>query len=93
MKHNFRQRVINEYGLPVVKVESVNCELGSGILDKNGNEIFEGDIVKHSEWNIEPYTVLFEDGGLVLRGKKGTYFSGLAGSQLEIVGHIKEANL
>ena len=46
MKNSIRQRVINQYGLPVTKIETVNGELGSKILDKNGIEIFEGDIVK-----------------------------------------------
>lgn len=45
MKHTIRQRVINELGLPTVKHTTVYGELGSGILDKNGVEIFEGDIV------------------------------------------------
>lgn len=34
MKHNIR---ING------EVKTVDCELGSGVFDKNGKEIFEGD--------------------------------------------------
>lgn len=37
MKHNIR---ING------EVKAIDCELGSGILDKNGREVFEGDKVK-----------------------------------------------
>ena len=37
MKHNIR---ING------EVKEIDCELGSGILDKNGREIFFGDKVK-----------------------------------------------
>jgi len=37
MKHNIR---ING------KVQELDCELGSDILDKNGHEIFEGNLVK-----------------------------------------------
>ena len=37
MKHNIR---ING------EVKEIDCEIGSGILDKNGREIFEGDRVK-----------------------------------------------
>lgn len=39
MKHNIR---ING------QEQELDCELGSGILDKNGREIFEGDKVKIS---------------------------------------------
>lgn len=60
MKHSIRQRVINQYGLPVVKVETVNGVLGSGILDKNGIEIFEGDKVKTPDGEI--LKVEFENG-------------------------------
>ena len=38
MKHNIR---ING------QIQTIDCELGSGILDKNGKEIFEGDKVKY----------------------------------------------
>lgn len=37
MKHNIR---ING------EVKEIDCEFGSGILDKHGREIFEGDTVK-----------------------------------------------
>ena len=47
MKHSIRQRVLDPVtGLKVTKIETVNGELGSGIFDKNGREIFENDRVQ-----------------------------------------------
>ena len=84
MKHSIRQRVINEYGLPVVKVETVNGELGSGITDRNGKEIFEGDIVKIHD--AEERTT-FEDGSFFINDRP---IWRLKSSDLEIVGHVDD---
>ena len=47
MKHSIRQRVLDPVtGLKVTKIEQVNGELGSGIVDCNDKEIFESDRVK-----------------------------------------------
>lgn len=92
MKHSIRQRVINEYGLPVVKVETVHGELGSGILDKNGKEIFEGDCVT---FGIHKFTVCWHEGELILcsPNKQAEPFNNFFSEdkcQLEVVGHIVE---
>ena len=52
MKHNIR---ING------EVKEIDCELGSGILDKNGREIFEGDIVI-SEFTKHRFNVMYDRG-------------------------------
>lgn len=49
MKHSIRQHIINAQGFKTTKVIKVEGELGSGILDKNGREIFEGDTVKYKD--------------------------------------------
>ena len=46
MKHSIRERITDPIRGKVVKISTINAELGSGITDKNGREIFEGDRVK-----------------------------------------------
>lgn len=84
MRHNIRQRVINQYGLPVTKVESVNGELGSGIFDKNGVEIFEGDIVSNGKQN---FPVIFIQGAVVIRFENNNYGGLFDVGTFEVVGH------
>lgn len=75
MKHSIRQRVLDPVtGLMVTKIETVNGELGSGIVDKNGREIFEGDLVNFwarspkndGMYDILSTKVVFDDGALWL---------------------------
>lgn len=92
MKHIIRQHVINEYGLPTVKHTTIQGELGSGVLDKNGVEIFEGDIVTYG---VHKRTVCWDEGEFVLRakGKPDEPFYNFFSEddcQLEVIGHAED---
>ena len=86
MKHRIRQRIINQFGLPVTKIETVQGELGSGILDKNGQEIFEGDKVIYDDGDTAD--VVFEDGQFFLKDKDEVVADWH--NMLEIIGHAEE---
>lgn len=92
MKHTIRQHVINEYGLPTVKHTTIQGELGSGILDKNGVEIFEGDIVQNTTGRKG--VVVFDNGRFYVNfhdncGEQDmTRFYSAA--YLEVVGHAED---
>ena len=84
MKHSIRSRTVDPIRGHVTKVEKVFGELGSGILDKNGREIFEGDRVKDWEGYICPVT--FEEGVFYF----GDLLVGDYPTSLEIVGHVDD---
>lgn len=73
MKHNIR---ING------EVKEIDCELGSGILDKNGREIFEGDRVQICNGLGLKHQVFFISTNLSLDGKSLKRYNS---SELEIV--------
>ena len=85
MKHNFR---ING------QVKTMNFELGSGIYDKNGNEIFEGDKVKAltPDGNYEVGEVIFDEGTFMWEASSGWVTDLDSGGiyELEVVGHVDD---
>ena len=83
MKHSFR---ING------QIQTLDCELGTGIRDKNGREIFEGDIVVVKQYPKMKIPVTFAEGifyatvSSTQRVMLGTRQS----HELEIVGHVED---
>ena len=88
MKHDIR---ING------EIKKLDCELGSGIFDRRGNEIFEGDKVtyisrdgdgeRQSEGVMEIYDLEF-----IIRDKNGAELFPFALENLEVVGHVEEVD-
>lgn len=84
MKHTIRQNG---------QITQIDCELGSGIFDKNGVEIFEGDLVTSTvnPW-IKRRKVFFDNGEFkVLAHDDFGYYAltkNLA-ETLEVVGHVE----
>lgn len=80
MKHTIRQNG---------QITQIDCELGSGIFDKNGKEIIEGDIVSNGRENLH---VKFINGALMIfseRNGEGYELSPYFAQGFEVVGHVE----
>lgn len=86
MKHNIR---ING------EVKEIDCELGSGILDRSGREIFEGDKLRYIAKVNEIFegAVQLKDSEFVVDGITFIEYlslSAMRSNQMEIIGHVTE---
>lgn len=75
----------------------------TGLKDKNGKEVYEGDIIESPLWEVEPYEIVFKDYAFKARDirKKIMYGSdlffdiddlltGCVGETFEVIGNIYE---
>ena len=92
-KHRLKQFVY-EGGVKRPKIVHINSYYGSDVLDKHGNEIFEGDRVRY-ELNgaIEQGTIRFEEASFwhVSDHSQGLLpLSEFNDGELEVIGHVED---
>lgn len=89
--HNYKEIVRLKGEPPYWINDKYPCWLGSGINDINGQEIFEGDIVKFGEHDTKG-TIIFANGMFqIAHGDKFTILGKCVGFvSVEVIGHIEE---
>ena len=75
--------MIHNLKMPDGTIKAVDCKIGSGVFDKNGREIFEGDVVSGAGFT-ELIPVIFKNAELLL-DDKGFGVGAFDDGELEIV--------